>query len=39
VEKAIIYGFVFFVAGGAGEEGALDSVLNLKYFIPSVKFR
>jgi len=37
VEKAIIYGFAFCVAGDAGEEGTFDSVLNLKYFIHAVK--
>ena len=39
MEKAIIYNFAFCVAGDAGKEGTFDSVLNLKYFIPAVKFR
>jgi hypothetical protein len=39
VEKAIIFYFAFCVAGDAGEEGTFDSVLNLKYFIPAVKFQ
>jgi hypothetical protein len=41
VEKAIIFYFAFCVAADAGEEGTFDLVLlvNLKYFIPAVKFQ
>jgi hypothetical protein len=39
VGKTVKYNFAFCAAGDAGEEINFDSVLNLKYFIQTLKFR
>jgi hypothetical protein len=39
VEKTVKYNFAFCAAEDAGEEINFDSVLNLKYFIQTLKFR
>jgi hypothetical protein len=38
VGKAIKYNFAFCAVRDAGEKGTFDSILNLKYFIQTVKF-
>jgi len=39
VAKAIKYNFAFCAAADAEEKETFDSILNLKYFIQTVKFR
>jgi hypothetical protein len=39
VGKTVKYSFAFCVTEDTGEEIKLDSVLNLKYFIQTLKFR